>query len=162
MYRKHIAEACGLTAVPAATLVAMLCTESGTNPEAERYEKHLNDWSFGCAQTLTSTAFEMAKSLPITAPRKPFPLDESTEMVWRGFLFEPRHAILCGARYLAYNDGRWDLLGCPVLAYAAYNSGSPRVNLEHPWGVHYFRRASYDALDVFAAWYGDACAVIRN
>lgn len=159
-FEAHFIEAAKLTGVGARTLVAMVATESRGSEEAERFEAHLRDWSFGVAQTLTATAFEMAKSLPITAPRRPVPSDPSTEHAWRRFLFEPRHSILIGARYIAYNDRRWRLRGDPVLAYAAYNAGSPRANLSRPWGLHYTAGAHYDALDVFAKWYGDACAAV--
>lgn len=160
LYQSHIREASDLTGVPIATLIAMIATESGTDPEAERFEKRLKDWSFGCAQTITSTAFEMAKSLPITSPSKPVPRGGSVS-AWRSFLFDSRNSILCGARYIAYNDERWNLLSDPVLAYASYNAGSPRVR-DTPWGLSYFRGGQYDALDVFAAWYGDSRAVLGS
>ena len=159
LYRGHILEAHELTGVPLPTMLAMLATESGTNPRAERYEKHLDDWSFGAAQTLTSTAHAMARSLPIVAPARPYPRDHSTEQAWREFLFDPRHSILLGAAVIAYQSDHWGYLDDPVLAYAAYNSGHARPS-DRPWGLHYFRGGQYDALDVFAAWYGDACAVL--
>jgi len=163
-YGDAIEEAADLTGVPTRTILAMLATESGTNPKAERFEKHLNDWSFGAAQTLTATAHAMARRLHITSPPKAYPSDVSTELAWRSFLFEPRNSILIGVSYIAYNDERWGLLDDPVLAYAAYNAGSPRPSATNPWGVAYYRKktsqGTYDALDTFAAWYGDACAVL--
>lgn len=160
-YQKEIEEAHELTGVPLANILAMLTTEGGTltADKLERFEAHLNDWSFGIAQTLTATAFELSKTLDMPTPRKPVPRGGDVQE-WREFLAVPRNSVLIGAAYMAYNNERWHLLDDPILSYAAYNAGSPRVNLDHPWGVHAFRKGSYDALDVFAAWYGDACEVL--
>lgn len=162
-YHAIIEEAHELTGVARPLIAATIATESGLNAEAERYEKHLKDWSFGVMQTLTETAFALCPRVGLTPPDKPVPRGGDADK-WRAFLFDPRNSILIGVAFLDYQDDRFAMLGDPVLSYAAYNAGSPRVNLDRPWGVHYFRHESdsgavYDAMNTFVAWYGDACVV---
>lgn len=164
-YGAHISEASSRTGVPEPLLAGMVATEAGLNEKAERYEKHLNDWSIGAAQTLTETAWAMALRLNIRQPDRPVPRGGDVDE-WRRFLSDPRTSILLGAMLLAYNDERFGLQWDPVLSYAGYNAGSPIVRPAKPWGLaHYtFDRdgdgvPEYDAIDTFVAWYGDACAV---
>jgi hypothetical protein len=158
------ASASAATGVDVRVLAAMVATESGLNARAERHEPHLRDYTLGAAQTLTQTALAMARRLGLSSPKRAVP-DGGSLDEWRAFLFEPKNAILCGALYLAHNDERFGLRGDPVMAYACYNAGSPRVRADNPWGMAYFfkRKAdgtvAYDAVDTFCRWYGDACEV---
>lgn len=169
-YGDHIKEASSRTGVPVRLLAAMVTTEGGLlEPKLlERHEERLNDWSFGVAQTLTETAWTMALRLNVKQPDKPIPRGGDVQ-AWREFLSDPRISILLGAMFLAYNDERWGLGWDPVLAYAGYNAGSPLVRLDKRWGLaHYIYDRDkdgvpeYDAIDTFAAWYGDACAVYSS
>ena len=156
----EIREAHEATGVPIATIMATLQTESGGDPKAARYEKHLSDYSFGLMQTLTETAFAISRQLDVTAPRLPIPRGGIVSE-WREFLFSPRNSILIGAAYLAYLDDHFQLLGDPVLLFSSFNAGSPRVDLESSWGTKYTRGESYDHVSVAAAWLGDSLAVIE-
>lgn len=158
-YGAEVREAHEETGIPIATILATIQTESGGKADAERFEAHLNDWSFGLAQTLTETAWAIARQLDVDAPRKPIPRG-GVASEWRAFLSVPRNSILIGAAYLAYNDERFRLLGDPILAAASYNAGSPRVKLENPWGIVCTTAPTYDHCDVFSRWWGDALAVI--
>lgn len=152
------------------TIVATLCIESGGKEDAERYEKHLRDYSIGLGQTLTSTAHHVGtmmgfpKMVPIEAegwrmPNKPlgkrswssYDLDE-----WRGFLSNPRNSILLTAGLHAINCKRFGLKEDPVLLYATYNAGSPRSTSKNPWGLVHV----VPALDAFVCFYNDTCALL--
>ncbi len=164
-YGDHIEEASERTGVPTRLIAAMVTTEAGLNEKAERHEPHLNDYSFGAAQTLTETAWQMAHRLNVKQPDRPVPRGGDPDE-WRAFLFDARISILLGAMYLAYNDERFGLQWDPVLTYAGYNAGSPLVRTAKPWGLAYYTYdrdkdgiPEYDAIDTYVAWYGDACAV---
>ena len=102
-YGLEIAEAAALFALPKALILGMLITESGLLERPERQEKALRDWSIGVAQTLTSTAYHVAKRLDIEPPDKPLPMGGDIGK-WREWLHKPRNSILCGAAYLAHTN----------------------------------------------------------
>lgn len=157
-FERELREAHDTTGVPIATIMATLQTESGGKADAERFEKHLGDWSFGLMQTLSETAFAIARQLDVDAPRKPIPRG-GVVSEWRAFLSVPRNSILIGAAYIAYNDVRFKLLGDPILAAASYNAGSPRVKMVNPWGLVCTTGPTYDHCDVFSKWWGDTLEV---
>jgi hypothetical protein len=136
-------------------LTAIVCIESGGKENAERYEKHLNDWSIGLCQTLTATAHQLAKMIGIpNGPTKPVPKGGDLDD-WRSFLSMGWNSIMLAGAYLENAGRRWDLRGDPVLLYACYNAGSPRLTDKNPWGLVNYGHA----LDAFTRFYGDACAV---
>lgn len=157
------------TGVPIQLLSATMANESGGHDGGERYEKHLNDWSIGVMQTLTNTARGIAISSPHLGRRdiaqmKAVPQGGNLQE-WRAVLHDHRTSILLGAELLKQINDRFQCYWDPILVYAAYNSGSPRKNEGRPWGLHYHRVAlpdrTFDAMDTFAAWFGDACAVFK-
>ncbi len=159
-----IVEASELTDVPEQLIAAVIATESWGKPDAERFEAHLNDWSFGLMQTLTNTA----QALALQAPAKlgveglkayrPVPKGGSADE-WRELLSNPETSIRLGALYLARSNDRWRLEWDPIFVYATFNAGSPQPPgaIGNKWGIH--GAANGDVFDHFAAWYGDACAV---
>ena len=167
-YGELIREACSIVNVPQQLVAGMIAAESMGKPEAERAEPHLGDVSIGLAQTLTATAAHLAHDAPAELQLDPIAQTKSLPSggslgLWRELLTEPRHAIRLGALYFAVANAQDDLRLDPVLCYAAYNAGSVRANRKNPWGVHYYRKKLdggwADAMDSFARWYGDACAV---
>lgn len=139
-------------------LTAVICSESGGKLDAERYEGELRDYSIGLCQTLTATAWQLAKNVGLPdVPSKPVPkggdLDE-----WRHYLSMGWNSIMLAGAYLHTANERWNLQGDPVLLYACYNAGSPRVTDKNPWGLVNYGHA----LDAFTRFYGDACEVWRS
>lgn len=144
-------------------IAATIAVESVGNPLAERYEKHLNDFSIGLTQTLTATAHALAKKMGDTScPSKPIPKGGSIEE-WRRYLRDPEVSMRLAIAYYADVDKRWNLKRDAILNYAAFNAGSPRPSKRLPWGLVYYdpdmEGPKPGSLDRFAAWYGDACAV---
>lgn len=149
----------------ACLLVATICNESAGNPDAAREEKHLNDWSFGCTQMLTSTAHYVARKVgwpmqvPSDAaqwalPRLTIPKG-GTKAEWKRFLGdEPYHACLLAMTLHKINDARFKSQGDPVLATTAYNSGGIRIakNKDDPWGLH----ATMHHITAFVHFYNGA------
>jgi len=168
-YGELIAEACNLTNVPAQLVAGMIAAESMGKPDAERVEAQISDASIGLTQTLTATAYNLAEHAPPELELEPIgqlkPLPRGGDLTaWRNRLQDPQNAIRLGAYYFRVANDQDDLRFDPVLCYAAYNAGSVRKNLLHPWGVHYYRAKLpdgrwADAMDNFCRWYGDACAV---
>lgn len=167
-FGNDIAEACETVNVPAPLVAGMLAAESHGKTDAERPEDHLKDVSIGLTQTLTATAWGLAASAPeelelsAITKLKPMPKGGSLDE-WREILRQPFYAIRLGALYFAVANADHDLQLDPVLCYAAYNAGSPRLSSATPWGVHYYRKKLddgrwADAMDSFSRWYGDACA----
>ena len=132
---------------PRVTL-AVIATESHGHPDAARYETGINTWSFGLMQLLTTTARGVLGSTT------PLPGDT---VGWRAFLTDPEKNILAGTRYLSTVNRKQGLKDDPVLMYAAYNSGTARVSGTTKWRMVYYG----NAMDNFAAWYGDACEVLK-
>lgn len=144
-------------------LCAVMATESGGRTNAERYEKHLNDWSFGPMQILTATAASANKQgPPLFSALKPVPRGGDPR-AWRVVLADPEVSLRLAARLLRKANARWRLKGDPILLYACYNAGGPYASKRTPWGLRAYDRdgpgPEWGALDHFAAWYGDACAV---
>lgn len=155
------------TGVPIQLLAATMANESGGHDGGERFEKHLNDWSIGVMQTLTNTAWGVARSathfnLKHVAQMTPIPKGGNLQD-WRLTLHNSTTSLLLGAEMLRQINERFSCYWDPVLLYAAYNAGSPRKNDDRPWGLHYHRvelkDRVFDAMDTFTAWFGDACAV---
>jgi len=155
-YHKDIFAAAGRFGLTEQLIAAVLATESGGKAEAERYEKHINDYSIGLMQTLTATAKALTagdQDLPHIST-EPVPRGGSLE-AWRGLLREPQNSIAFGSAYLRKQDDRLELKGDPILLYCSYNSGGVRPSSKNEWGI-----VSYgEALDHFSCWYGDACSV---
>jgi len=163
-YSDIITEASELSGIDRRVVGAMIATESGGHPTAERYEPAIRDYSFGMAQTLTETAHSvysrMAYHSPdILAARDSLgaPPAAGDWAAWRTYLFDPRRSVLLGALYLGIIEETLPPagMGDPILLYAGYNAGSARTSRLNPWGLVTFG----DALSHFAEWYGDACAV---
>lgn len=102
-------EAAGRYSLDPLLLKALVAKESGFNPAALRPEPSIGDASRGLAQVLYKTA------------------------TWLGYrgdpdgLFDPATSLEYGAKYLAYQAGRY--AGSPTFdgdLYAAYNAGSVR------------------------------------
>jgi hypothetical protein len=94
---------------------AIFTIESSNNPRAERFEKHLNDTSYGLGQILTKTAKYYEKKHP-TLSR----LGETNS--------EVKESLMCpniNAEYtrFIYQDLLKRYQGDPFLAVAAYNAG---------------------------------------
>lgn len=171
-YGDLIDAACVITGVPRLLLAALIATESGGRPDAERHEPSLKDVSIGLTQTLTATARQLAATassalgLSAVAVLEAVPLG-GNEDLWRTILNKPKISISLGACYLQTANAQWDIKWDPILCYAAYNAGSPRATDKRPWGVYYYRKTLADgriadAMNGFAAWYGDACAVTKG
>jgi hypothetical protein len=144
-------------------VAAIMATESGGNVKARRYEKHLNDWSFGPMQMLTATAsFYQRKGYTLFKALKPVPKG-GDPAEWAAVLSDPKIALRLACRMLAYMNDKYTLKGDPILMYACYNAGGPYASTRTPWGLRAYDRDGPGplpgALDHFAAWYGDACAV---
>lgn len=157
------------TGVPQQLIAAAIANESGGKDGGERFEKHLNDWSIGVMQTLTNTAWGIAQRSPslqisqAILDLQPVPKGGDLE-TWKTLLHRPEVSISLGAQYLRILNERFDCRWDPILIYAGYNAGSPRTSGSRPWGLHYHRVSLgdgriFDAMDTFAAWYGDACDV---
>ena len=144
------------TSIDAAMLAAVVATESGGDPNAERQEPKLKDRSIGLTQTLTATALGLAKRAGVLVPAKSLP--KGGELLhWRAALRDPATSLRLAAVYLDAADQRWKCQGDPVLLYACFNAGGPYASHDNSWGL----RAYGTALDAFARWYGDACEVLR-
>jgi len=93
---------------------AVIQIESSGNPRAARYEKHLDDWSYGLGQILTKTAKDIEKrhsELPKLGEEK----DKIRESLFNPEVNRTYVAALFKEELDFYQD--------PFLAVAAYNSG---------------------------------------
>ena len=152
-------------------VVAVLANENGGKLRGDRYEPHINDWSFGPAQFLTSTAQQTAKTYQINTsglPPQTMRQNDSAlnKRLWKAYLEDPSTAAQLEVCYLCHLSKQFDLKGDPVLTYASYNAGSPRPSRRRtPWVLVAYDKDGLGplpgALDHFAKWYGDACAVMR-
>lgn len=143
-------------------LAAIMATESGGKLEAKRYEKHINDWSFGPMQILTNTAAGLNRKLKFWEPYPSVPKGGSP-VEWEALLSLPHYSVAMACELLRQANKRWKLKGDPMQLYACYNAGGPYASKRTPWGLRGYDRdgmgPAKGALDHFAAWYGDACAV---
>lgn len=144
-------------------VIGMVATESGGRPTAAREEKAIHDWSFGLTQTLTRTAKGIEKAAGVKLPARSIPKGGSVAE-WRTALSDAETSLRLGIAYLALIEKQFKCQGDPILIYAGYNSGSPRPSRSNPWGLVAYDRdgmgPALGALDWFARWYGDACAVV--
>lgn len=162
----------------ATLMVATFATENSGKLVGDRYEKHIDDWSFGGAQFLTATARAVAVKLSDAGygPRVGLPLppgqsmrqdgSDANKAAWKAYLEEPRVAAHLMARFHYDNHLRFDARMDPVLLYAAYNAGSPRPSKQTKFGLVYYDPDKLGprpgAVDHFTRWYGDAAAVIGD
>lgn len=140
-------------------IIATVCIESAGNPTASRFEKHLNDWSFGLTQTLTNTALALGRmyGFPRGDGEWEMPMKSvrggGDAEAWRKFLYKPLMSLSLCAGYHARNDRHFKCDGDPIVIYSAYNAGSPRFTTKNPWGLVNYS----SALDAFAGFYGHSC-----
>lgn len=93
--------------IPVEVIKAIIRVESNWDPNAKRYESHLNDSSLGLMQLLTKTAKYVANNTALTAEQ----------------ILQPTLNILLGTKYLKEQLNKYDNLNDAI---AAYNAGSPR------------------------------------
>lgn len=150
-------------------VAAVLANENGGKLKGDRFEKHINDWSFGPAQFLTATAHFIARKYKLE-PTPAFTMrkigTDANKKAWKKYLEDPDNACALEVCYLCDLSKRFALKGDPVLTYASYNAGSPRPTRKRtPWGLVAWDKDGLGpipgALDHFVKWYGDACAVFR-
>jgi hypothetical protein len=138
-------------------LLAVIANESRGLQSSKRYEARISDWSFGLGQVLSGTAYGLLCEAKRPPPDKPI-TDGGNVEVWERYLCKPENNVVLVRNYLMKLNQRFNLKNDPILIYAAYNAGSPRVGATSSWGlVHHG-----PALDNLAAWYGDACYVVLN
>lgn len=167
---EHIVFACDALGVSRRLVLATLCIESGGTMSAQRFEAHLNDYSFGLAQTLTNTALSIGRvyGFPTesvapsiadfaTMPDKSIPQGGDVA-AWKRYLFQPLISVSLCAAYHHYMNKNFHLQSDPVLQYVTYNAGSPRETDKNPWGLVHV----VPALDTFCAYYEQACRVIPD
>ena len=147
-------------------LLATVLTESRGNVKAERYEAHLDDFSFGPCQILTKTATQVHANLKVHGITLPDPPAAKRWIEWREYLNNYERSLLLCAGYHCMNNTDFECKCDPVLLYAAYNAGSPRPSRSLPWGLVYYDRdgagPQAGALDHFVDWFGDACFVLSE
>ena len=99
---------------------AVIFAESNGNPNASRYESHINDTSYGLMQILTGTARTLSRRHP-DLPSLDLNGDGNiTQEEIKDSLLNPETNVLFGTALL--NDGL-DKYGTLELAVASYNSG---------------------------------------
>lgn len=145
---------------------ATFATENGGKLVGDRFEAHINDWSYGGAQFLTATAKAVAKKYKFNdVPAKTMRQDGSVvnQKRWKEFLEDPLTAALLMAYFHFDNNERWSLKGDPLLLYSTYNAGSPRPSKQTKFGLVYYdpdkSGPKPGATDHFSHWYGDSCKV---
>lgn len=162
--------------IATATLVATASQESNGNRKAERYEARHDDYSIGICQQMTKSAFTIGRRMGwpratseltrfprlvaagLLMPLGPYP--GVPLLHWRRFLGNAFVSFSLAAAIHDENDRKWDCRGCPVLQYACYNAGHPRVPLEgheNDWGLHH----TLPGLDGFTNFYNDAVNAIQ-
>jgi hypothetical protein len=146
-----------------AMILAVIATESGGNPQAQRFEPKIGDWSIGLMQTLTATAagiepkigtFRAGDGGPVRLPKTSVPKGGDAKE-WEKALSDPLASVLLGSALLLHQNERLDLRSDPVLLYAAYNAGSARVSPRTPWGLVYYGTA----MDSFVKFFNAAEAL---
>jgi hypothetical protein len=152
---KSFLEAEMTDAVLKETLIAVCATESRGNWNAERYEQHLRDWSYGGMQILTATASAVNRHLRLEGcPESSIPGRSEHEAnngtAWKAFLSKSSNSIALAARYLAQLNDHWDCNSDPILLYCCYNAGGLYL-ADNPWGL----RHTKGSLERFVAWYND-------
>lgn len=169
--------------VPAATLVATACNESGGDESAKRFEQHISDYSFGLCQQITSTAYAVgrASSWPRadkvlskthphrdwTMPMMSYPSALKRKLGghdiaairehWARFLGNPYVSIMLAAAVHHFQSKRWNTQHDPILDYATYNSGGLYVGTTR-YGLH----ATMAALEAFNLFYNDTVKIFAK
>ncbi|MDP3917371.1 MAG: peptidoglycan-binding protein [Nanoarchaeota archaeon] len=106
--------------IPPKFIEAVIQEESSGNPNSERYEKRINDTSYGLMQILTETAREVSEKHP-ELPSLDLNLDgETTREEIKTSLLNPETNKQYGTTILEENFERYGTL---ELAVAAYNAG---------------------------------------
>jgi hypothetical protein len=140
-------------------MYALIATESGGNPLAERYEQSLNDYSIGLCQVLTKTAGNLAKQCPnLPTPPKPLIEDPNNQDLlkeWKDFFHNPFNSIVYATAMISLAA---NVTTDPILLYASYNAGGIYHSSNNKWGIGSYN----DSLTNFAEWYGDACEVTHE
>ncbi len=162
-YKEAVSDAAEIFKVSKALIVATICTESAGNPNAERFEPGLDDWSLGLTQHLSITADYLGNHMKWpradghrwAMPRQSIPTGGSVDH-WRMFLSQPFNSIELCAGLHALNNERLGLRGDPILAYLAYNAGGIYESDDNAWGLRYFSVA----LDAMELYLNDAASVI--
>ncbi len=112
-YEAEITSAAKEYRVNPAIIKAIIKVESSWNPKAKRYEKHLDDTSYGLMQILTKTAKWITGNKKITKEQ----------------LQDPTLNIIIGTRYYKY---LLDKYKDQDSAIASYNAGSPKRSKLNP------------------------------
>lgn len=107
MYEDIIQSASKSYQIPVEVIKAVIKVESDWNPNAKRYEAHLNDTSLGLMQLLTKTAKATANNYALTTLQ----------------IINPTLNIMLGTKYLREQLNAYKTLDNTI---AAYNAGSPR------------------------------------
>jgi len=111
-YDDIIAAASKSSKIDPAVIKAIIKTESDWEPNATRYEKQLNESSYGLMQILLSTARDVTRN-PALTPNQ---------------LLQPAVNILTGTKYLAGHLAKYNT----DQAFSAYNAGRPLYSSLRP------------------------------
>ena len=157
-FEREIADAAAFYNLKEEWIKAVIWVESRGEPEPKpRWEKHLNEHSYGLGQFLPSTVLWILRT-PSVFPLQPrirqrlsearLRYLETGERAFNTVLHEPEVNINLIAAYLRYQLDRYD--GNIRDAVAAYNAGSVRRTPEgtyvNQWHVDKFG----DALDLYS------------
>jgi hypothetical protein len=148
-------------------LAAIIAAETKGLETAGYYNSSTRDYSFGVARTYTvqaDKAIRRIRDMFVDPPSRSIPKGGKPSD-WKEYLDMPRNSMLVAAAEVLHLNRRFRCKGDPVLLYAAYTKGLLLPSKRHPWGMQYMRsvrkEAGVDGMDRFAAWYGDACRVLR-
>jgi hypothetical protein len=103
---------------------SVIFAESNGNPNAERYESHIKDTSYGLMQILTGTARDISRRNPDLTSLDINRDGNTTYNEVKRSLLNPKTNVEYGTRFLEKNFKRF---GEIELALAAYNAGQGAV-----------------------------------
>lgn len=112
-YESEITSAAKEYRVNPAIIKAIISVESSWNPNATRYEKHIDDTSYGLMQILTKTAKWITGNKDLTKEQ----------------LQDPTLNIIIGTRYYKYLLNKYKDQDSAI---ASYNAGSPKRSKLRP------------------------------
>lgn len=161
-----------------ATVLTLVVTESQGDPTEGDFDPWVNeagetivDGSWGLTQTLTDTAWSVARSVgwPMRQRDTVHPpyveawllperslLRGGDEAEWRAFLGDRTVGATIGALVFREAGRRWKTRGDVLLTYAAYNSGGVRVGANR-----YGLDATQAAVEAFVLYWNRAVEVVR-
>ena len=116
--------------IPVEVIKAVIRVESNWDPNAKRYEAHINDTSWGLMQLLTNTARYVAGNPALTSSQ----------------ILQPTLNIMLGTKYLRDQLNKY---GTMDAALAAYNAGSPKPTS----GGVYVNQSYVDKVNTWIAYY---------